>query len=150
MGKPHDGEIRTVVTEALVGMIAGVTNMVPPTDQALPDFIQAPVDRAVERIKVLLGTRAAGLAVPDSVGQLLRAYRMSSTGRYDAGAPAHNQTIAIVQFLDEVEDEEEAWEAIRTYADMRVVDALFKVIELLSMPPTPPDAAGLGSAEQGE
>jgi hypothetical protein len=43
-------ELRKIVTEALVGMIAAVTSSTPPADAPLPDFIQAPVDRAATRI----------------------------------------------------------------------------------------------------
>lgn len=39
-----------IVKEALIGMIATVTDMVPPKDAAPPPFIQAAIDRAVERI----------------------------------------------------------------------------------------------------
>lgn len=39
-----------IVKKALIGMIATVTNMVPPKDAAPPPFIQAAIDRAVERI----------------------------------------------------------------------------------------------------
>nr|WP_312231683.1 DUF551 domain-containing protein [Pseudomonas sp.] len=59
MGKPFDGDVRTVVIDALVGMISGATSMTPPTDQPLPDFVQAPVDRAVERIQRLLAQEPA-------------------------------------------------------------------------------------------
>ncbi|XXF10185.1 hypothetical protein J3Q00_07485 [Pseudomonas sp. D2-3] len=65
MGKPIDTDIRTVVTEALVGMISGVTSLTPPTDQPLPDFIQAPVDRAVERIKTLLAQQPGSESAED-------------------------------------------------------------------------------------
>lgn len=50
MSKSND-ELRQIVTEALVGMISGVTGLVPPTGPgSIPDFIQAPIDRAVEKI----------------------------------------------------------------------------------------------------
>ena len=44
-------ELRQIVTDALVGMISGVTGLVPPTGPgSIPDFVQAPIDRAVEKI----------------------------------------------------------------------------------------------------
>lgn len=43
-------ELSKIVTEALVGMVSGVTGMKPPPGEALPGFIQAPIDRAVTRI----------------------------------------------------------------------------------------------------
>jgi hypothetical protein len=50
-----DADLRQIVTEALVGMVSGVTGLVPPTGPgAIPDFIQAPIDRAVERISASL------------------------------------------------------------------------------------------------
>jgi len=54
-------KIRTVVTESLVGMISAVTSMTPPANEPLPDFIQGPIDRAVERISaaVVPGVTAA-------------------------------------------------------------------------------------------
>ncbi|WP_372030024.1 hypothetical protein [Pseudomonas kurunegalensis] len=47
-------ELSKIVTEALVGMVSGVTGMKPPADEPLPGFIQAPIDRAIERIASLL------------------------------------------------------------------------------------------------
>lgn len=52
-------DVRKIVVDSLVGMIAGVTRLIPPTDQPLPDFIQAPVDRAVERISAALAAVTA-------------------------------------------------------------------------------------------
>ncbi|WP_296232305.1 hypothetical protein [uncultured Pseudomonas sp.] len=47
----NNDELRQLVTDALVGMISGVTGLVPPTGPgSIPDFVQAPIDRAVERI----------------------------------------------------------------------------------------------------
>lgn len=43
-------EIRTIVTESLLGMISAVVSATPPADEPLPDFIQSPIDRAVTRI----------------------------------------------------------------------------------------------------
>ncbi|WP_236183312.1 hypothetical protein [Pseudomonas juntendi] len=51
-------ELSKIVTEALVGMVSGVTGMKPPTDEPLPGFIQAPIDRAVTRISGLLAQPA--------------------------------------------------------------------------------------------
>src|SRR5690606_552791 len=51
--------LQQIVTDALVGMISGVTQMVPPTDEPLPDFIQAPIDRAVTRIRSEIDLHAA-------------------------------------------------------------------------------------------
>lgn len=54
-------ELRQVVTDALVSMVSAVTGLVPPTGPgAIPDFIQAPIDRAVEKIRERLH-----LVVPD-------------------------------------------------------------------------------------
>jgi hypothetical protein len=50
-----DAELRQIVTDALIGMVSGVTGMVPPTGPgAIPDFIKAPIDRAVEKIRASL------------------------------------------------------------------------------------------------
>lgn len=47
----NNDELRQIVTDALVGMISGVTGLVPPTGPgSIPDFVQAPIDRAVEKI----------------------------------------------------------------------------------------------------
>lgn len=56
--------LRTVVTESLMGMITAITGRAPP-EGPLPDFIQAPIDRAIERIGRLLegGEPGAGDAV---------------------------------------------------------------------------------------
>lgn len=43
-------ELRQVVTDALMGMIAAVCNATPPADQPPPPFIQSAIDRAVDRI----------------------------------------------------------------------------------------------------
>ncbi|MBA6091606.1 hypothetical protein H4C81_22435 [Pseudomonas monteilii] len=51
-------ELSKIVTEALVGMVSGVTGMKPPADEPLPGFIQAPIDRAVTRISGLLAQPA--------------------------------------------------------------------------------------------
>ncbi|UCP10215.1 DUF4406 domain-containing protein [Pseudomonas sp. MM213] len=43
--------IRTIVTESLMGMIAAVTRTTPPANEPPPPFVQGPIDRAVDRIK---------------------------------------------------------------------------------------------------
>lgn len=48
-------ELRQIITDALVSMVSGVTGLVPPSGPGqIPDFIQAPIDRAVERISASL------------------------------------------------------------------------------------------------
>ena len=46
--------IRTVVTESLIGMIAAVTSTTPPANEPIPPFIQGPIDRAVDRISAVV------------------------------------------------------------------------------------------------
>ena len=46
--------IRTIVTESLMGMIAAVTRTTPPANEPPPPFIQAPIDRAVDRISAVV------------------------------------------------------------------------------------------------
>lgn len=46
--------IRTIVTDSLMGMIAAVTRLVPPANEPPPPFIQGPIDRAVDRIKAVI------------------------------------------------------------------------------------------------
>lgn len=59
-------ELRRVVTEALVSMVSGVTGMIPPsTPGAIPDFVQAPIDRAVERIATILTAASDAQVEPD-------------------------------------------------------------------------------------
>lgn len=43
-------ELRQVVTDALMGMISAVTSLTPPANEPPPPFIQAAIDRAVDRI----------------------------------------------------------------------------------------------------
>jgi hypothetical protein len=43
--------IRTIVTESLMGMIAAVTRTIPPANEPSRPFVQGPIDRAVDRIK---------------------------------------------------------------------------------------------------
>ncbi|RRV41300.1 hypothetical protein EGJ86_07390 [Pseudomonas sp. o96-267] len=60
----NNDELRQIVTDALVGMISGVTGLVPPTGPgSIPDFVQAPIDREVEKISA--GLLAAGSAVEE-------------------------------------------------------------------------------------
>lgn len=48
-------ELRQIITDALVSMVSGVTGLVPPSGPGqIPDFIQAPIDRAVEKISASL------------------------------------------------------------------------------------------------
>lgn len=46
--------IRTVVTESLIGMISAVTATTPPANEPMPQFIQGPIDRAVDRISAVV------------------------------------------------------------------------------------------------
>lgn len=47
-------DLRTIVTESLIGMIATVTQLVPPANEPPPPFIQGPIDRAVDRIRAFV------------------------------------------------------------------------------------------------
>lgn len=59
-------ELRAVVTDSLVSMIASVTGLTPPKEGGIPPFIQAAIDRAVERIDAIaLAQQPAPVAVPD-------------------------------------------------------------------------------------
>jgi hypothetical protein len=50
-----EATVRKVVTDAMVTMVAGVTGLVPPSGPgAIPDFVQAPIDRAVTQITELI------------------------------------------------------------------------------------------------
>lgn len=75
----------------------------------------------------------AGVVAEALVLQL--AYSNRSAGRLDSSAPAHLPTFAITDLLNQlggdVDQQEEAWEAIRTYADMRAAGALSSLIPLL-------------------
>ncbi|MWK59859.1 hypothetical protein GO594_28075, partial [Pseudomonas otitidis] len=57
--------VRQVVTEAFVGLVSAVTKMSPPPEAPLPDFIQAPIDRAVERIEASLSTTQPAAVAPE-------------------------------------------------------------------------------------
>ncbi|MBK4999498.1 hypothetical protein IAE37_001774 [Pseudomonas sp. S31] len=63
-------ELSKIVTEALVGMVSGVTGMKPPADEPLPGFIQAPIDRAVERIAGLV-SRPAEQPQVEPIGEVV-------------------------------------------------------------------------------
>lgn len=65
-------DIRSIVTDSLVGMIAAVTRTTPLANEPLPSFIQAPVDRAVDRIRSYL--------LPGVTLQVARANRVYIAG----------------------------------------------------------------------
>lgn len=72
-------ELRQIITDALVSMVSGVTGLVPPSGPGqIPDFIQAPIDRAVEKISASLpvGVPVPGLAeAPSRVEAVIVAIR---------------------------------------------------------------------------
>lgn len=61
-----EGLVRKVVTDALIGMVSGVSGMSPPPNEPPPQFIQAAIDRAVDRIIAAL---AAAPTPGDSDGK---------------------------------------------------------------------------------
>jgi hypothetical protein len=50
-------ELQKIVTESLMGMISAVTSSTPPPNEPPPPFIQAAIDRAVERIRAILSSK---------------------------------------------------------------------------------------------
>ncbi|WP_085708324.1 MULTISPECIES: DUF4406 domain-containing protein [unclassified Pseudomonas] len=82
--------IRSIVTDLLVGMISAVTSATPPANQPLPQFIQSPIDRAVDRIKAVV---APGVTLAATrANRLYLAGPMS--GFEDFNFPAFNKMAA--------------------------------------------------------
>jgi len=67
-------ELSKIVTDALVAMVSGITGMKPPAGEPLPGFIQAPIDRAAERIAALLA-QENGFSAGDMADQGAKAFR---------------------------------------------------------------------------
>lgn len=84
--------IRQIVVDALVGMIAGVTNTTPPTDQPLPGFVQAPVDRAVEKISAAVRDEVEALLVWRTLALQFDRHRMTALAHLKAVVESPNAT----------------------------------------------------------
>lgn len=81
----RDAELRQIVTDALVSMVSGVTGLVPPTGPGqIPDFIQEPIDRVVEKISASL---PAG--VPDALREAVEYLDDNPFNEIGAGSILH-------------------------------------------------------------
>ena len=78
-------DVRSVVVDALVSMVSGVTGMVPPTDTPLPGFIQGPVDRAVSKIEAARAADKARIAALEDAARealvVIERLRIERAGR---------------------------------------------------------------------